>query len=209
LAEVSARIPAIPAKKPMIQDKASGCQMKLVIGRTATSMDSFTRSRAVMAHVNRTVTAIPTMKPSTRAPRGLAWATSNDADTERNQWPELRSDHHGSNDQDWLIEQHPDTGDQHGDDHEGQLGHREPGFLACVLLQLLPNQGVRTFPGGVLFSTLGSSRQDNVKPLDHNRAVTGQAQLLKSADYAAGCLARDVEADDISFRLAGAALAHP
>jgi hypothetical protein len=60
---------ADPAKKPMVQDKASGCQMKLVIGRSATSMDSFTRSRAVKTHVSKTVAAIPTRKPSTRAPR--------------------------------------------------------------------------------------------------------------------------------------------
>src|SRR5512133_3182794 len=57
LAEVSAKMPA--TRKPTIQDKASGCQMKLVIGRPAISIDFWTRPKAVRTQVERTVAAIP------------------------------------------------------------------------------------------------------------------------------------------------------
>src|SRR5215212_3268281 len=77
LAEVTASMLAIPARKPTIQESASGCQMKLVNGRSAISMDSLRRPKAVMIHVKITVAAIPTAKSRPRCPtRG--WRAAGD-----------------------------------------------------------------------------------------------------------------------------------
>jgi hypothetical protein len=72
LAEVSPSMPTIPAMKPTIHESASGFQMKLVNGRSAISIDSWKSPRAVKIHFKITVAAIPTTKPKTRVPNGVA-----------------------------------------------------------------------------------------------------------------------------------------
>jgi hypothetical protein len=136
-----------------------------------------------MAQVNNTVPIIPTKKPSSRAPRGSpgsTWLAGHDADAQCDQRAKLRPDDHRPDDQDWLVNQDTDAGDQHGHHHEGQVADRQPGLLPRVLLKLLPDEGVCALAWSVSFSTFGSRRQDDVEALNHNGAIARQTQAREA-----------------------------
>ncbi len=63
-------------------------------------------------------------------------------DAEPGERPELRADDHGADDQDQLVGEDADSGDQRRHDHEGEEAAGELDVLRSPRLDLLPDDGV-------------------------------------------------------------------
>nr|BFE73571.1 hypothetical protein GCM10020092_068720 [Actinoplanes digitatis] len=131
-----------------------------------------------------------------------------DADAEGGERAELRADDHRSDDQDRLVEQDTDRGDDHGDGHERQERAGQLGLLAGLLLELLPDHGVDAQPGYPPCGPVGRRRQRGVDPLDDDRAVGVQPAGAQPVQHDAGTLADHVELQHVAARRAGGAGQH-
>ena len=94
--------------------------------------------------------------------------------------PNSGPEHHRSDDQDRRVEEDPDRRDQRRQRHEHEEARRQLGGLGGELLHLFPHDRVRGIARGRALGAFGGAREiDRRRPLDRDRPVLGNAQLLE------------------------------
>ena len=185
-----------------MNENSSGLEMNCVNGWPSSANPSGIRSVASTPSVKRKAAVIPAGKPIASARRERL-ATSRRRCTsghaEGGDRPELGPDDHRSDDQDDLIGEDADRGDQHREDHEGDEARRQLDVLRRSLLDLLPHHGVGDGARRRPLRPLRGLRDLGVDLLHRDRAVAVDLELAQVADQHARVLARDVAQDHVAL----------
>ena len=166
--------PRSPARKATRTEYVSGCEMKNVCDLSPSSSAAGVRSKARRTAVRMYEAAIATTNPATSATRGAPRdrrPAADDRDAQRRQRPELGADDHGADDQDRGVGEDPDRGEERRDDHEREVAEREIRALADLLLDLLPEDGVRRRAGSLAHRAARTFGERRVDARDRDRSV--------------------------------------
>ena len=207
-ADVSDRIPAIPAQNATKNAKKSGLAM--ILERLWEAASKFSGLAPIALNSRQaTVTSRDRDREADRQreqrPQRERRSALDERDADPGDRAELRADDHRADDEDRRVEQDADGRDEPGEDHERGERPVQLGGLRRPRRHLLPHDGVGRRALRLADRPLHPVGDVEVDLQDGDRAVALHAEVAQVAQDDGRLLAREVDEDEIALRPAGGA----